>query len=120
MSIGHCAMTEVGPPSEVAIPSTEAQPLHRLGLVRRLQGISRRTVARRLNMEVEQVRKQELASSDLPLSALYAWQKALEVPIAELLIEADGSLASPVLERSRLVRLMKTMEIRPSCPISFR
>ena len=109
MSIGHCAMTETGLPPEVAIPPIEAQPLQRLALVRRLQGISRRTVARRLNLDIEQVREQEQTGCDLPLSALYAWQKALEVPIAELLVEADGALASPVLERSRLVRLMKTV-----------
>ncbi len=66
-------------------------------------------MARRLNLDIEQVREQEQTGCDLPLSALYAWQKALEVPIAELLVEADGALASPVLERSRLVRLMKTV-----------
>ncbi|MBU4273609.1 MAG: helix-turn-helix domain-containing protein [Planctomycetes bacterium] len=109
MSIGHCATTDVGPPREVALPAAAVQPLQRLASVRRLQGLSRRTVARRLNLEVEQVREQELATSDLPLSALYAWQKALEVPVAELLVEADASLVSPVLERSQLVRLMKTV-----------
>jgi hypothetical protein len=31
------------------------------------------------------------------------------VPVTELLVEASDSLASPVLERSRLVRLMKTV-----------
>jgi len=30
------------------------------------------------------------------------------VPIAELLVEADGQLSGPVLERSRMVKLMKT------------
>jgi transcriptional regulator with XRE-family HTH domain len=109
MSIGHCASTDAGLPGEVALPAADIRPLQRLALVRRLQGISRRTVARRLNLEVEQVREQEQSESDLPLSALYAWQKALEVPVAELLVEADASLASPVLERSRLVRLMKTV-----------
>lgn len=109
MSIGDCASTGVGPPAAVALPAAEARPLQRLALVRRLQGISRRTVARRLNIDVEQVREQEQAGCDLRLSALYAWQKALEVPVAELLVETDGSFASPVLERSRLVRLMKTV-----------
>ncbi len=109
MSIVHCATTDAGPPREVALPVAEVQPLQRLASVRRMQGLSRRTMARRLNLEVEQVREQELATSDLPLSELYAWQKALEVPIAELLVEADASLVSPVLERSQLVRLMKTV-----------
>ena len=91
------------------MPAAGEQPLQRLALVRRLQGISRRTVARRMNVEIEQVRQQERESADLPLSALYAWQKALDVPVAELLVEAGDSLVSPVLERSQLVRLMKTV-----------
>jgi transcriptional regulator with XRE-family HTH domain len=66
-------------------------------------------VARRLNVEVEQVRQQEHEETDLPLSALYAWQKALDVPVSELLVEADDMLASPILKRSQLVRLMKTV-----------
>ncbi|MBM4011037.1 MAG: hypothetical protein FJ286_06615 [Planctomycetes bacterium] len=32
----------------------------------------------------------------------------LEVPVAELLVEGDGQLSGPVLERSRMVKLMKT------------
>ena len=62
-----------------------------------------------MNIEVEEVRQQERQTTDLPLSALCAWQKALEVPMAELLTEANDSLVSPVLERSQLVRLMKTV-----------
>jgi transcriptional regulator with XRE-family HTH domain len=84
-------------------------PRNRLAQVRRLQGLSRRTVARRLNVDIEQVRKYECETADLPLSVLFAWQKVLEVPVTELLVEADDSLASPILERSRLVRLMKTV-----------
>lgn len=96
-------------PQDVAVPAVDGRPLQRLAMVRRQQGISRRTVARRLNLEIEHVRQQERESSDLPLSALYAWQKALDVPVAELLVEAGDSLVSPVLERSQLVRLMKTV-----------
>ncbi len=55
------------------------------------------------------MRQQERETADLPLSVLYAWQKALDVPVAELLVEAGDSLVSPVLERSQLVRLMKTV-----------
>ncbi|MBN1395940.1 MAG: helix-turn-helix transcriptional regulator [Pirellulales bacterium] len=109
MSIGQCATSDGGPTREVAIPASDVKPLQRLARVRRLQGLSRRTVARRMNLEIEQVRQQEQAAADLTLSTLYAWQKALEVPVAELLVEADGALASPVLERSQLVRLMKTV-----------
>jgi transcriptional regulator with XRE-family HTH domain len=102
-------MTDAGQSQEVSIPSTNGQPLQRLASVRRLQGISRRTVARRLNVEVEQIRLHENEDADLPLSVLYAWQKALDVPVAELLVEAGDTLASPILKRSQLVRLMKTV-----------
>jgi transcriptional regulator with XRE-family HTH domain len=109
MSIGSCGITGVGPPTNVALPAVDCRPMQRLASVRRQQGISRRTVARRLNIDVEQVRKQESETADLPLSVLYAWQNALEVPVAELLVEAGDSLATPILERSQLVRLMKTV-----------
>ena len=109
MSIGQCGAAETVNSLGVALPVDAERPLQRLAMVRQLQGISRRTVARRLNIDVEQVRQQEHETVDIPLSALYAWQKALEVPLAELLFESGDSLASPVLERSQLVRLMKTV-----------
>jgi transcriptional regulator with XRE-family HTH domain len=109
MSTAPCNATGTAPSQAVTGSAAKPRPLQRLALVRRLQGVSRRMVARRLNIEVEQVRQQERETADLPLSVLYAWQKALDVPIAELLIEASDSLASPVLERSQLVRLMKTV-----------
>jgi len=84
------------------------RPLHRLAAVRRLQGISRRTVARRLGLDMATVRRQEQPDCDLLLSELYRWQTVLEVPVAELLVEADDDLATPVLKRAQLVRMMKT------------
>jgi hypothetical protein len=55
------------------------------------------------------VRQQECETVDLPLSAIYAWQKVLDVPVGELLVEAGDMLVAPILERSQLVRLMKTV-----------
>ena len=95
-------------PNETDVP-VAARPLHRLAIVRRLQGISRRTVARRLNMDVAQVKLQERETADLPLSCLYQWQQLLDVPIAELLVEAADPLSEPVLKRAQLVRAMKTV-----------
>lgn len=109
MSIDHCDATSVGVAQDVAVPATGSQPLQRLAAVRRQQGVSRSTVARRLNIEIEQVRQLESESSDPPLSMVYAWQKILDVPVAELLVEAGDVLTSPVLKRSQLVRLMKTV-----------
>jgi transcriptional regulator with XRE-family HTH domain len=109
MSIANLNGTGSENSPEVTVPAAGERPLQRLAMVRRLQGISRRTVARRLNVEIEQVRQQEREAADLPLSMLYAWQKALDVPIGELLVEAGDSLVSPILQRSQLVRLMKTV-----------
>ena len=60
-------------------------------------------------MEVSQLKEQERATADMPLSRLYEWQKALEVPITELLVEPGDPLSPPVLERAQLVRAMKTV-----------
>jgi transcriptional regulator with XRE-family HTH domain len=110
MSIGHCGLTGLGPPQDVALPPTEVRPMNRLAAVRRQQGVSCRAVARRMNVDVELVRQQELPSTDVPVSVLLAWQKALDVPLTELLVEAGDTLPTPILERSRLVRLMKTVK----------
>ncbi len=85
------------------------QALHRLATVRRLQGISRRTLARRMNVDVSEIRREEEETADLPLSKLYDWQKALEVPITELLVDSEDMLSQPLMKRAQLVRLMKTV-----------
>jgi transcriptional regulator with XRE-family HTH domain len=107
MSIIECDVAGAGTSGEPKLPSTP-RPLHRLGIVRRLQGISRRSVARRMDVEVARIKIQERPTSDLLLSKLYEWQSVLEVPIAELLVEGDDQLATPVLRRAQLVRMMKT------------
>lgn len=82
--------------------------MHRIAEVRQRQGVTLRNVARRLGIEMSVVRRQEQAESDLRISEVMAWQSVLEVPIAELLVEDEGQLSGPVLERSRMVKLMKT------------
>ena len=91
----------------VKMPTAD-RPLHRLAEVRRLQGVSRRTLARRLNTDVGTVKLQENENADILLSTLYEWQEVLEVPVTELLVEADEPLSMPVMKRAQLVRLMKT------------
>lgn len=92
----------------LAQPPSKGQSLHRLAQVRRLQGVSRRTLARRMSVEVSEIRRQEEEACDLPLSELYRWQQALGVPISELLVESQDTLSQPLLQRAQLVRLMKT------------
>jgi hypothetical protein len=82
--------------------------LHRIALVRRQQGVALRTVARHLNVDLEEAARQEHECSDLPLSTLQGWQQVLDVPIAELLVESDDMLSGPVMDRARLIKVMKT------------
>lgn len=89
-------------------PRRMRKRLHRLAEVRQRQGVTLRNVARRLGIDMAEVRRQENEESDLRISDLLNWQEVLEVPIAELLVEAEGQLSGPVLERSRMVKLMKT------------
>ena len=89
-------------------PVGRGRRLHRIAEVRRQQGVTLRNVARRLGMSLPVVRRQEEADCDLRLSDLLRWQQVLDVPVAELLVEADDQLSGPVLERSRMVKLMKT------------
>lgn len=97
------------PAPNFALPvSMNNRPLHRLAEVRQRQGISVRTMARRLGVSMEQVRVQERPDADLSLTELYRWQQALESPVAELLVDIDAPLSGPVLTRARLVRIMKT------------
>lgn len=101
------ALSTQGADLVVSTPE-KLRPLHRLGEVRRSQGISRKTIARKLNVNIPEVVRQEEETCDLPLSALYMWQEVLGVPIGELLVEPQDALAQPMLLRAQLVRFMKT------------
>jgi transcriptional regulator with XRE-family HTH domain len=85
-----------------------AKEFHRIREVRREQGVTLRRVAQLMHMDVEAVRREEEPTTDLPLSRLHAWQRLLDVPLADLLVDSDAPLSPPVLQRARLVRLMKT------------
>ena len=98
----------VGAAMPPPLPDSASRPLHRIAEIRRQQGVSLRTVARRMNMTVQRVRQQEQAETDLSLAELYRWQQALEVPVADLLVDLDAPLSAPVLQRSRLLKVMKT------------
>ncbi len=74
-----------------------------------VQVVSRRTVARGLGISIAEVKLQERKTTDLPLSTLHRWQKVLNVPLVELLVEPDDSLSLPLMKRARLVQLMKTV-----------
>lgn len=83
-------------------------PHHRIRQIREQQGVSLRTAARRMKTDIRTVREQEDEHSDLTISQLKQWQEILEVPLAELLNESPGPLSRPVMERAKLLRIMKT------------
>jgi transcriptional regulator with XRE-family HTH domain len=114
MSVGQDTGCENGfmASHDAAVPihhRTDDRSLHRIGEVRRRQGVSLRSAARRLSTSMDQVRRQEDPTCDMSLSQLYRWQRALEVPIVDLLVDSDAPLSETVLSRARLVRVMKTV-----------
>lgn len=88
----------------------QAPTLHQLAAARCRQGLSLRCVAKRLGLTIAEARQQEEERRDLRLSDLYAWQAALDVPLSELLREPDDSLSPQVLDRARMLRVMKTVQ----------
>ena len=103
-SLGHLPV-----PPQVPVASSE-RPLHRIADVRRRQGVSVRSAARRMHTSIDQVRRQEDPSCDMLVSELLRWQQALEVPVSDLLVESEAPLSEPVLTRARLLRIMKTVQ----------
>ena len=108
-------MTFVDPSAEVSatvptppIPPVPRPPLHRIHEIRQQQNVSLRTCARRMATTMQTVREQELGTTDMLLSELYKWQRALEVPIGDLLEDRDAPLSAPVLQRARMLKMMKT------------
>jgi transcriptional regulator with XRE-family HTH domain len=84
------------------------QHYHRVRTVRRQQGMSLRTAARRLGTSIGEARALEDETEDLRLSDLHRWQAALDVPLTELLADPDTPLSQPVRERAQMVRVMKS------------
>lgn len=84
------------------------KPLHRIEEVRKSQGISLNTVAKRFGVELSVAREMENPYRDISLEELYRWQKLLDVPLSELLLDPDDLPENPIRARGQLVRLMKT------------
>lgn len=101
---------KASPPQPAASPpAAKRVALHRIAAVRQQQGISLRGLARQLRTSVRDLEMEEEETADLRLSRIYWWQSVLEVPISELLVDSNSPLSAPVLERARLVRIMKTV-----------
>ncbi len=110
MAIADFAGTNSVPTPLISKNDTNKRPnaLHRIRKVRLQQGVSLRSAARQMGSDIRSLRLQEQESTDLRLSDLHKWQKALDVPLTDLVEETDEPLSRPVMERARLIRLMKT------------
>ena len=109
MSTAEYGVSPIGTDATVPLPlSHDRRRLHQLKVVRRREGVSQSAVARRLGIPLSEVKLQEEETSDLPLSTLRQWQEVLQVPLSELLTESEEPLSAPVMQRAKLVRLMKT------------
>jgi hypothetical protein len=84
-------------------------PLHRAAEVLQQEAVSVRTIARRMNVTVEQVRAELNPQRDLCLSDLYRWKSALNVPTADLLVHPGTGLSDSVELRASLLKAMKTV-----------
>ena len=65
-------------------------------------------MSRRLGVDVATIIEQERETADPSLSVIYAWQRILDVPVADLLEESDARLSASVFERARLVKRTAT------------
>ncbi len=99
---------------EVPIPRTSspvskpAKKYHRIQEVCNQQGATVRSLTRKMELTAHEIREQGDPQSDLRISDLLKWQKVLEVPLADLLIDSEGPLSEPVGRRAGMLRVMKT------------
>ena len=124
-AIGSAPESNHEEPSQTKLPveSNEKPALHRISEVRREQGVSLRSAARRMGEDISKLKEEEQANADLRLTDLYRWQQALDVPVADLLAEQQEPLSRPVKLRAQMVRVMKTaaamLEHSESSEISY-
>lgn len=83
--------------------------LHRIATILEQEGVSMRTMGDRLGKTEMTARKESHQEYDMTLSELYQWQKALSVPISELLVESESAFSPPVKLRTRLLKMMRTV-----------
>ena len=102
------AVVENATPAVVPVHVERALPLHRLREARQQEEFTCRTMARRLDITVGELRRQECETTDLPLSVLHKWAKVLHVPVTELVLEPDDPLSMPLFNRAHMVLVMKT------------
>lgn len=86
----------------------EKTKYHRIAEVRAEQGVSLRSVSRRTGIEIRALKQQEDPYNNLTIQELLVWQRALDVPLSDLLVDNNNRLSQPVQQRAQLVKIMKT------------
>lgn len=86
----------------------EKTKYHRIAEVRTEQGVSLRSVSRRTGIEIRVLKQQEDPYTNLTIQELLVWQRALDVPLSDLLVDNNSRLSQPVQQRAQLVKIMKT------------
>ncbi len=101
MSTGH-----LEPPAAAVTPLFR----HRLRELRQRLGISLGAIAAKLNISIEEVLEQEDPSSDISISQLLNWSRALGVPVDQLLVEVGNSLFTPTMTTANISKMLKIAE----------
>jgi transcriptional regulator with XRE-family HTH domain len=109
MNMSAVDMVNAGSAIPLSPVKTAPVRLHRIKRVREEQGLTLRSVAARMGSTVQTLAKEEEANTDMLLSRLHWWKRALNVPLADLLVEPDCGFSPLVLERVRMLRIMKTV-----------
>ncbi len=118
----ECAPIPALPNSSMCVETTayaSAELRNRVAVVREQQGISQRTMARRLGLDLKAYQALEAPDADLLLSQLAALQVALDVPLVDL-VEDSQALSRPVAERAKMIKVMKTAAAMRETPSSAR
>ena len=97
-----------------------AKPLYRIAAARRREGLSLQDAAEILDVPPGFVMWQERETSDLRLDELWAWQRALDVPVEALLIDPYHPMPSTTVTRDEIHRVMKTTSEIAHRATSFR
>ena len=85
-----------------------ARKLHRIATVRKNLGVSLPSVASKLGVDITSIKSQENETTDLHVSELLAWQKALDVSLDELLVDPLMPVSRPKLDRACVLRMINT------------
>jgi transcriptional regulator with XRE-family HTH domain len=92
---------------------TLREAVHQVELARHCKGLSRRDVARRMDVDLNEVKRQENETTDLRLTELYRWQEALDATLPELLTGDHDPISTPEIDSRRMAKMLNaTTEIR--------